>query len=341
MPRGWRRMYHGRGELIEALAEYASPFLQVEAVGDGWPVFASVDVGRGNVPVALYPRRVHGARNPRERRIQLPGRSRGPLNEHPGRVSLLVGVWDSDERVLVPHPVLYLPEVARRVGRHTEASVFVPLDRLVEASANGIASEISKRGERRLCVRAPLLPLAVSALACGGHLGDASSGHRDNEILRMLLEESETGATGSFRTEQVRRMARAERFRRMVLTAYKGRCAMCGLGLDLVEAAHVLPVAAKEGIDDPSNGIALCANHHRVFDRHRLGVAPDSLELIFEERFRERAGSTKEGARFIDATFARLRLPNDPWRLDLAMFERRYEHFSDHYGWLRSQLQAT
>ena len=66
------------------------------------------------------------------------------------------------------------------------------------------------------------------------------------------------------------RLLRDARFRKKVVSAYDARCAMCGLDLDLVVAAHILPVAAPGSMDIVPNGIALCENHHRLFDSHRV-----------------------------------------------------------------------
>ncbi|OKL43291.1 hypothetical protein A3843_14340 [Pseudovibrio exalbescens] len=55
-------------------------------------------------------------------------------------------------------------------------------------------------------------------------------------------------------------------FKDRVLTAYSQTCAMCGVQLRLIDAAHLLPAAHPESTDETSNGIALCALHHRAFD---------------------------------------------------------------------------
>lgn len=59
---------------------------------------------------------------------------------------------------------------------------------------------------------------------------------------------------------------RAHDFRRRVLRAYRHHCAFCGVQLGLLDAAHLLPVAASASTDDTNNGIALCKLHHAAFD---------------------------------------------------------------------------
>jgi putative restriction endonuclease len=73
---------------------------------------------------------------------------------------------------------------------------------------------------------------------------------------------------------EVARQLRDASFRERVLTAYSRQCAMCGVQLKVLDAAHILP-AAKSSNDSTSNGLALCALHHRAFDRALLTVRPD------------------------------------------------------------------
>ena len=60
--------------------------------------------------------------------------------------------------------------------------------------------------------------------------------------------------------------ARSPQFRQDVREAYQNRCAMCGVQLELIEAAHLVPHNHPKGLDTVSNGIALCALHHRSLD---------------------------------------------------------------------------
>jgi putative restriction endonuclease len=72
-------------------------------------------------------------------------------------------------------------------------------------------------------------------------------------------------------------------FRRRVLTAYSSACAMCGMQLKLVDAAHIIPVYDPQSSDETTNGVCLCALHHRAMDRALVGIAPDYRILINEE----------------------------------------------------------
>lgn len=69
-------------------------------------------------------------------------------------------------------------------------------------------------------------------------------------------------------------------FRRTILEIYDYRCAACGVRvlldqtLSLVEAAHLIPFNVSRN-DKPTNGMALCPNHHWAMDRHLIAPVPD------------------------------------------------------------------
>jgi predicted restriction endonuclease len=62
---------------------------------------------------------------------------------------------------------------------------------------------------------------------------------------------------------------------------YDYRCAACGIRVlldhveSLVEAAHLIPFSESRN-DKPTNGMALCPNHHWAMDRHLIAPCPDS-----------------------------------------------------------------
>jgi len=65
----------------------------------------------------------------------------------------------------------------------------------------------------------------------------------------------------------VSRLSRDSDFRRKVVVAYDRKCAVTGIQLKLVEAAHILPVGARQSNDDVNNGLCLSPTYHRAFDR--------------------------------------------------------------------------
>ncbi|MDN5881319.1 MAG: HNH endonuclease [Nitrosospira sp.] len=63
------------------------------------------------------------------------------------------------------------------------------------------------------------------------------------------------------------RLERSNKFSTMILPLYDFSCAICEVQLHIVEAAHIVPVHDRRSLDEPWNGISLCRNHHRLYDR--------------------------------------------------------------------------
>jgi len=106
---------------------------------------------------------------------------------------------------------------------------------------------------------------------------------------------------------EVEQAVRVGKFRKLVLQAYDNRCAVCGLGLGLVHAAHIVPV--ERGTDEPSNGIAMCPNHHAAFDRDILLIRED-YSVNLNPRL-NRTGNTTDLERILEQKRG-MTLPNDP-----------------------------
>nr|WP_239684263.1 HNH endonuclease [Stenotrophomonas maltophilia] len=65
---------------------------------------------------------------------------------------------------------------------------------------------------------------------------------------------------------------------------------MCGVQLKLIEAAHIVPVAAPHSTDLTSNGVALCALHHRAYDSNLVSIAEDYSIQVSRNRVAELRG---------------------------------------------------
>jgi putative restriction endonuclease len=71
----------------------------------------------------------------------------------------------------------------------------------------------------------------------------------------------------------------------MVLSEYRGRCAVTGERIrPVLQAAHILPVALG-GQNRLDNGLLLRSDVHTLFDSGYLGVNPD-LRLLVSPRLR-------------------------------------------------------
>jgi putative restriction endonuclease len=116
----------------------------------------------------------------------------------------------------------------------------------------------------------------------------------DLKVLAGIAEEPAGQETqdipaGPRRTvlQQIQRKVRDQRFRKNVLAAYDFRCAMSGIQLDLLDAAHLIPVEHERGTDETKNGICLSAIHHRAFDQGLVGIRKDYTIVVNDRRLGE------------------------------------------------------
>ena len=113
-----------------------------------------------------------------------------------------------------------------------------------------------------------------------------------NDILQALGLDLSTPTLAAAEGEPVydtRTVARRDPgFRERVLRAYEHRCCVCGFDLRIgnitagLEAAHIKWFQAK-GPDVESNGLALCALHHKVFDLGAFTIVPDGLRVVVSQ----------------------------------------------------------
>lgn len=82
----------------------------------------------------------------------------------------------------------------------------------------------------------------------------------------------------------VKKKIRNNSFKSRVLTSYSNCCAFCGVQLKLIDAAHIVPVQ-HDGTDETSNGISLCALHHRAYDRNLVTFNSEYQIICSEKQF--------------------------------------------------------
>jgi putative restriction endonuclease len=143
----------------------------------------------------------------------------------------------------------------------------------------------------------------------------------DNELL-YLVEKSDSlnsqNADGEFDTTEGvftithARQKRDPNFRKKVYEAYNNKCAMCGIGLELIEAAHIIPISHELGTDEIENGISLCSLHHSAYDRSLI-YFDDELNIILNEskiEYLEKVGLDSGIRKFERLAFDKVRLPD-------------------------------
>jgi putative restriction endonuclease len=206
------------------------------------------------------------ARPAHEYRIQITG---VPRFENPqGEKTLILG-WSEDFEVFSGF------DYRRHSGAlGASPSMQISDDALRAAQQRGFAPNEKGNGETAIAFRPDFTAAYVEHLYA---LHDTGAVPREAAILERISEDPAAVADADIdaavaparRMEivETRRAARDVQFRRKVLRAYENRCAMCGVQLRLLDAAHVLPVGQPGSTDDTNNGVALCALHHRAYDR--------------------------------------------------------------------------
>lgn len=216
-----------------------------------------------------------GTNRPRDEwRIQVTGINRFEP-EIDGR-TLILG-WSDDEGLFAGF------DYAHHSGSiGASPSIQLRESALRQAAANGFSTHDKGNGELVIVFRAAFLASYVDNLeplhACGRFAGEVEAlraigtrpnGQDDHEIAAKVSEPRRYAVLST------RRALRDVNFRDRVLDAYRHGCAMCGVQLRLVEGAHVLPAAHPDSTDGTDNGVALCALHHRAFDRGFVTFTPD------------------------------------------------------------------
>lgn len=150
---------------------------------------------------------------------------------------------------------------------------------------------------------------------------------RDEYEPLILNHPVDLAARRQYAMATVRRRLHQPVFRRRVLSAYDSACALCNLRHEnLLDAAHI-----KEDSDGGqpivTNGVAMCAIHHRAFDSNVLGVRPDYMIEVRQDILEEIDGPTLKFA-LQGMHRKRLTLPRQKAaRPDVSLLEERFDRF--------------
>lgn len=167
----------------------------------------------------------------------------------------------------------------------------------------GARGGFSEEFDRRLRKDPGLLSRAVEIL-----LDDQLPATLHDELLARIGFESGDGEGDRV---WVQRTRRDPGFSERVLRAYGFRCALCGFHLEMtgvsigLDAAHIRWKQAS-GPDHETNGIGLCALHHRLFDRGAFTIA-DDVALVSS-----RTSGESLGGALLQFHRQGIRLPDDP-----------------------------
>jgi putative restriction endonuclease len=101
---------------------------------------------------------------------------------------------------------------------------------------------------------------------------------KNDHIIDVQIDEEESFIRGGL-------------FKKLVHQVYNFTCCISGMklistyGISMIDACHIKPISYK-GIDHISNGIALCPNFHRAFDRGLLTI-DSNYRIIISSSFAE------------------------------------------------------
>jgi putative restriction endonuclease len=216
------------------------------------------------------------ARPPDEFRIQITKVEQFEEEPGPEGRTLILGWWD-------PVGVFAGFDYRKHTGKISHSpSMQIREPFLLEANASRGLSPCNKGNQEIAIAFHP--EFIIEYIRSLEQLHDVGKVREDFEILKAVAVDpaavTDTDinkVTGPRRRaiQSVIRTLRDSSFRDRVLTVYSHRCAMCGLQLELVEAAHIVPVSESTSTDETANGLALCTLHHRAYDKALVTVAND------------------------------------------------------------------
>jgi putative restriction endonuclease len=166
-----------------------------------------------------------------------------------------------------------------RFNQKSTISLYSRFSTQVKASEKGIAVYKDNNKQSIISFKAEYLGLYIENIS-KIHILD------EKELLELIarsdtLNDEKSDGTLNIESElftitHTPQVVRDPNFRKKVYASYLFKCAMCGISLKLVEAAHIVPHSHEKGTDDINNGVCLCALHHTAYDQ--------SL-IYFDEKF--------------------------------------------------------
>lgn len=218
-----------------------------------------------------------------EFRIQITGVD-SPLLVQPASQTLLLG-WYEESGVFVAF------DIQRHLTPGSSASIQVRLPALEEAVRLGFAFHRRTNNEM-VVVFTP--DQFMNYVLNQVHFHRFGTHPEQVQLLAAAREaEPEPEQLAAIPAERrevvhtVRQLVRERNFRDRVLQAYQHRCTVCHMQLQLVQAAHIVPVHVPGSSDQTANGLAVCPTHHVAYDNAILTVAPNYHVLVNQSKLGE------------------------------------------------------
>ena len=265
---GWRLLYLGQEH----------PFrIKVYSADDNYTVRIYIwNITHGGGP----------ARPASEYRIQVTGFDQ--FEPEPGGQTLILGWW-SEVGVFAGFDFS-----KHQAPLGSSPSLQIREECLRQAYTDGLAACRKGNDEIAIAFRPEFLVEYIRNLTKLHSFGDSEPDLELLETAARLPETINDAALQSTSPERrvvvrsVQQRVRSANFRARVLTSYDHSCAFCGLQLELVQAAHILPVTQSQSTDETYNGIAACFLHHAAYDRglitfdqaYRVEINDEEIERL-------------------------------------------------------------
>ena len=110
-------------------------------------------------------------------------------------------------------------------------------------------------------------------------------------ISKKLISHFDIAREGEDAESIAKQRRGQEYFRRMILSNYRGKCALTGIDIpQLLLASHIIPWADashKKQRLNPCNGICLSALYDKAFDKGLITISPDNFKVYLSSALRE------------------------------------------------------
>ena len=270
--------------------------------------------------VYILIKNVHESGNNRDNqdecRIQI-ANSNALLEALNSRINVIVLGFFADENVFTAwDPIIFNKRFDERfmnTDRRTTVSVYSRFSVQESAKQNKIANYIDNNGQSIISFKPQYLGLYLENIVDIHYLEEAEL----TKLVEFSDNENEEDFSGSISLGEKQlkvthtRYKRDPNFRKKVYEAYNNKCAMCGIQLELIEAAHIVPHSHEIGTDDITNGISLCALHHTAYDKSLIYFEKDFLLKINKNKMKylEKMGLDGGYRKFGELGFDKVQLP--------------------------------
>lgn len=170
-------------------------------------------------------------------------------------------------------------------------------------------------------------PCFVHKINESNHYVEIVVGHTNaiNELETHYNMPSEIEA--KYYAVEAKRRGHQAVFSRMIMSAYKEKCALTKLSVrQLLEAAHIIP-DSENGPQTVNNGIAMSRIHHKAYDSNLLGIDAD-YKIHIRQDDRIILGDYFAGVCFSELSGKTIWLPRDKsLRPDPDFLDQRFQEF--------------